>query len=283
MEFSRRPIPRVAAIHDLSGFGRCALTVIIPAMSALGLQVCPIPTAILSTHTGGFEHFTFRDLTEDVSPYFSHWESLPAKMDCVYSGFLGSFEQIALVKEIFQRSEGAFRVVDPVMGDDGLLYATISPEMGYRMRELCSMADLITPNLTECIYLIDRPYEERPFSLEELHRCLKELCDLGAKQAVLTGATLEGDILINCAYDRQTGHFSEARCKKLATSFPGTGDLFTAVLSGLLLQKVPMQQALEFVTDYLAQTIALTIEMGTPVREGVALERTLPLLTKWNI
>ena len=168
------------------------------------------------------------------------------------------------------------------MGDDGLLYATISPEMGYRMRELCSMADLITPNLTECIYLIDRPYEERSLSLEELHSCLKELCSLGAKQAVLTGVTLEKDLLVNCAYDRQTNRFYEARCKKLPGSFPGTGDLFTAVLSGLLLLKTPLQQALEFTTDYLAQTIALTIEMGTPVREGVALERTLPLLTKWN-
>ena len=280
MEFSTRPIPRVAAIHDLSGFGRCALTVVIPALSALGIQVCPIPTAVLSTQTDGFDHFTFRDLTKDVLPIFSHWNSLGLFMDCIFSGFLGSFEQISLVRSIFEQSPGAMRVVDPVMGDDGALYATMTSEMGYRMRELCSMADLITPNLTECIYLIDRPYEDRPLTIDELHSRLKELCALGSKIAVLTGVVLDGDILINCAYDSVHGTFSEARSPLLSKSFPGTGDLFTSVLTGLLLLGHPLQKALAHTTDFLTKTISLTIEMNTPVREGVALERTLPLLTQ---
>ena len=280
MSSSPRPIPRVAAIHDLSGFGRCALAAVIPAISALGIQVCPIPTAVLSTQTDGFENFTFRDLTQDVYPIFSHWSSLGISMDCIYSGFLGSFEQISIVRSIFEHSPGALRVVDPVMGDDGALYATMSDEMGYRMRELCSMADVITPNLTECICLLDRPYEARPLSAGELRRHLKDLCALGAKIAVLTGVVTEDGMMANCAYDSVQGVFSEARSPLLPRSYPGTGDLFTSVLTGLLVLGVPLSKALVHTTDYLAKTISLTIEMGTPVREGVALERTLPLLTQ---
>lgn len=279
MSSSPHPIPRVAAIHDLSGFGRCALAVVIPALSALGIQVCPIPTAVLSTQTDGFENFTFRDLTDDVYPIFSHWSSLGISMDCIYSGFLGSFEQISIVRSIFEHSPGALRVVDPVMGDDGALYSTMSGEMGYRMRELCSMADVITPNLTECIYLLDRPYKAAPLSADELHRHLKDLCALGAKIAVLTGAVLQDGMLVNCAFDSVHGTFSEARCPVLPKSYPGTGDLFTSVLTGLLVLGVPLEKALRHTTDYLAKTISLTIQMDTPVREGVALERTLPLLT----
>ncbi|NLT57664.1 MAG: pyridoxamine kinase [Clostridiales bacterium] len=272
--------PRVAAVHDLSGIGRCALCAIIPAMSALGVQVCPIPTALLSTQTDGFEHFTFRDLTDEVLPIYAHWRSLDLLPDCIYSGFLGSIRQIDILDRIFAESgEGTFKVVDPVMGDDGALYSTHSPEMGYKMRRLCSGADLITPNLTECIYLIDRPYRERPFTREEIKGYLKDLCALGAGTAVLTGVSFEPGRLANCAFDSRSNRFYEAGCTLLPQRYPGTGDLFTSVLTGLLLRGFSLEQGLRSATDYLSATIAATCALATPAREGVVLEQTLGLLT----
>ncbi|MBQ3077844.1 MAG: pyridoxamine kinase [Clostridia bacterium] len=282
MEFSHRPVPRVAAIHDLSGVGRCALTAVIPAMSALGVQVCPLPTACLSTQTDGFENFTFCDLTEEVLPVFSHWQKENLNFDGIFSGFLGSLEQVALIEHIFSHSEGALCVADPVMGDNGALYPTVTSEMGYRMRELCGKADVITPNLTECVYLIDRPYSEGVSAMEELKSCLKELCGLGCKTAVLTGVSIDEETLINCAYERESGNFYEVRARRLSGKYPGTGDLFTSVLTGLLVRGFPMQKALEIATDYLSETIRVAIAVGAPPREGVPLERTLPLLMKYN-
>lgn len=279
MSFSSKPIPRVAAIHDLSGVGRCALTAVIPTMSALGIQVCPVPTAVLSTQTDGFEHFTFRDLTGEVLPIFEHWAQLGLAMDGIFTGFLGSVDQVDIVRGILERAgEGCLKVVDPVMGDDGLLYPTITPEMGAHMRRLCAVADLVIPNLTECNHLIGRSYTGGLLAEQELRRCLKELCELGAKTAVITGVPLKEGWLTNAAYDSATGRFVQVDCEKLAQSYPGTGDTFASVLSGLLLQGAPLERALQGATDYLSATIALTIEMGTPQREGIAMERTLPLL-----
>ena len=279
MNFSVKPIPRVAAIHDISGVGRCALSAAFPVLSALGVQVCPVPTAVLSTQTDGFEDFTFIDLTHDVLPTFEHWAGLGIEMDCIFSGFLGSIDQVGIVAGILERSgEHVLKLVDPVMGDDGALYATITPEMGRSMRSLCSVADVVTPNLTECSHLIDRLDADAPVGEADLRRYLKELCGLGAKTAVITGVPLEEGILTNAAYDSVSGSFVEARCKKLRQSYPGTGDTFTSVLGGLLLLGAPLERALQGATDYLSATIALTIEMGTPVREGIALERTLPML-----
>ena len=279
-QFSTRPIKRVAAVHDLSGVGRCALTVVIPVLSALGIQVCPVPTAVLSTQTDGFEGFTFCDLADYIKPIFSHWRANNIGVDCIYTGFLGSVQQIELLVDIINGTQGALIVVDPVMGDDGTLYPTITSEMSAKMRFLCAVADVVTPNLTECAALLDRPLEGTLTS-DDLRKVLNSLCDMGPSVAVITGIPMSGDTLANCAFDRTHNRYYETRCKKLLQSYPGTGDTFTSVLTGLLLQDYPLEKAMQLATDYLSATIALTSEMGSQVREGIALERTLPLLIQY--
>ena len=279
MSYSDSFLPKVAAIHDISGFGRCALTVIIPAMSALGIQVCPVPTASLSTHTGGFTDFVFRDLTDDIAPILAHWASLDVKFDCIYSGFLGSYKQIGIVKSVFEQyPHPAMRIVDPVMGDDGKLYSTYTKEMQDNMRILVGMADLATPNFTECCFLTGRNFSQGLISEGDALKCVKELAALGAKTVVMTGVNIKDGIYTNMAYETQSGTVLTVDCPKLPGSFPGTGDLFTSVLGGLLILGYPLEQALNLTTDYLLETIKLTIAMKTPVREGVVLERTLSSL-----
>ena len=150
------PTPRVAAIHDLSGFGRCSLTVAIPILSAMGLQCCPVPTAFLSTHTGGFQGFTFLDMTDELPKITEHWKSLNLHFASVYSGFLGSERQIDLVSQFIHtfRAPGTIVVVDPVMGDDGRAYQTCTPALCAGMARLADAADVITPNLTEAAFLL---------------------------------------------------------------------------------------------------------------------------------
>ena len=278
MAYSTQRIKRVAAVHDISGIGRCALSAIFPTMSALGLQVCAVPTAILSTQTDGFDHFTFRDLTEDIKPIFAHWRTNGVELDCIYTGFLGSEKQVEILREVLDSEVNAFKVVDPVLGDEGALYSTITEDMGSMMKDLCAKADMITPNLTECAYLLGVPYEEREFSVDELHCYLQALCSLGPSIAVLTGVMMADERLMNCAYDRINNTYAEATCERLKKSYPGTGDTFTAVLTGLLLLGYSLERALQLATSYLSTTIALTIQMDTPVREGIAIERTLPML-----
>lgn len=155
---------RVAAIHDLSGFGKCSLTVALPILSAAGIEACAMPTAILSTHTGGISGYTYRDLTSDMRAFMQHWKSLDIQFDATYSGFLGSFEQLDLVKEFFElfRSKNNLILVDPVMADNGELYRIFQPEFATGMRSLCRKADIIVPNLTEAALLLEITGRELP-------------------------------------------------------------------------------------------------------------------------
>jgi len=173
---------KVVAIHDLSGFGRCSLTVIIPILSAMGIQVCPVPTAILSTHTGGFDNMVFKDLTDYISLCYQHYKSLNLEFDAIYSGFLASSAQIDCCFEFFRGSEGdagfsnALKIVDPVMGDNGKPYKTYTKELCSRMNELVSIADIITPNLTEAAILLDEDYSPN-LNQETAQEWLKRLCE----------------------------------------------------------------------------------------------------------
>ena len=268
-------IKNVAALHDLASYGRCSLTCVIPVLSCMEVKVCPIPTAVLSTQTDGFENFTFRDLTQDVYPIFSHWSSLGISMDCIYSGFLGSFEQISIVRSIFEHSPGALRVVDPVMGDDGALYATMSDEMGYRMRELCSMADVITPNLTEASLLLGEDYASCPGDEAGLRAWLERLSLDGQRSVVLTGVSLHPGVTGAGCFDRETGRISFAMARQEPARFSGTGDLFASVLLGSLLRGEGLADASQRAADFVQHCVAYTLAVGTPLPEGVQFE---PLL-----
>ena len=271
---------RVAAIHDISCVGRCSLTVALPILSAAGFDTSVLPTAILSTHTGGFEGFTFRDLTDDIKPISNHWQSLDIKFDALYSGFLGSFEQIDLVADFFTsfRSNDTIVMVDPVMADNGVLYSIYSPEMAKGMTKLCAKADIIVPNLTEAAFLLDEDYIGESYSQEYIETLLKKLSTLGAKQIVLTGVSFDKAKLGAAAFDSDTGKVSYAFNDKVDGYFHGTGDVFSSTLLSALLNDFPLEEAIQIAVNYTLKCIRLTEKLGQEKRYGVCFEKAIPYL-----
>lgn len=272
------PLPKVAAIHDISGFGRCALTVIIPTLSAMGVQVCPVPTAVLSTHTGGYEGYTFLDLTNEISHYTAHWKNMSLSFDAIYSGFLANATQISQVSDFIDnfRTDSSLVVVDPVMGDNGEIYKTYCSELCNGMKKLVSKADVITPNVTEAAYLTGTPYKTQ-FSPYEAYEMLKKLTKFGCKKIVITGIHSGNDIL--CAYydNGITGITSNPHIDK---NYPGTGDIFTSCLIGKLLDGENLSKAVKFSSDFVVMLIEKSSHYDYPEREGVLLEKYLDFLIK---
>ena len=278
------PTPRVAAIHDLSGFGRCSLTVAIPILSAMGVQCCPLPTAFLSTHTGGFEGFTFLDMTEEMPRVSRHWKSLGLRFDAIYSGFLGSERQIDIVAEFIQdfRTERTAVVVDPVMGDDGRAYQTYTPAMCAGMTRLAELADVITPNLTEAAFLLGRDYSELPGGGvrsphdETALRHLVEDLSLGGRRSVaLTGASLSPGKTGAMCFDARTGRTEAVQTDFIVHPLHGTGDVFASVLTGALVQGRSLAEAVREAADFIRICAERTVAQDLPLREGVDFE---PLL-----
>ncbi len=275
------PAPRVAAIHDLSGFGRCSLTIVIPALSAMGIQCCPLPTAYLSTHTGGFEGNTFLDMTDQMAPVSAHWQSLGLRFDAIYTGFMGSREQIALSGEFIRafRREGTIAVVDPVLGDHGRAYRTCTPEMCRGMVELAELADVITPNRTEAALLLGADYGAVRLDSEAACTLWAERLSLGGRRSVvLTGASPRPDRAGAAFFDRATGKTGLV-CAPLAPGqFHGTGDLFASVLTGALVRGSSLPEAARLAADFTALAARRTAEQDIPRREGVDFEPLLGVL-----
>ncbi|ODA41665.1 pyridoxamine kinase [Desulfosporosinus sp. BG] len=271
---------RVAAIHDISCVGRCSLTVALPILSAAGFDTSVLPTAILSTHTGGFEGFTYRDLTNDIRPISNHWQSLNVKFDALYSGFLGSYEQIDLVADFFDtfRSNDTIVMVDPVMADNGVLYSIYSPEMAKGMTKLCAKADIIVPNLTEAAFLLDEDYIGESYSQEYIETLLKKLAALGAKQVVLTGVSFEKDKLGAAAFNSDTSKVSYAFNDRIDGYFHGTGDVFSSTLLSGLLNDFPLEEAIQIAVNYTLKCIRMTEKLGQEERYGVCFEKAIPYL-----
>ncbi|MDR0415216.1 MAG: pyridoxamine kinase [Prevotellaceae bacterium] len=273
---------RVAAIHDISGFGRCSLTVALPILSAAGIETAVMPTAVLSTHTGGFTGYTYRDLTEDLRPFARHWKSLGLKFDALYSGFLGSFEQLDIVGELFDdfKEQGNLIMVDPVMADNGELYKIFSPEFAGGMRKLCAKADIIIPNITEASLLVDEPYQPGPYTESYIERLLKKLGDIGPRQVVLTGTYFNEKELGAAAYDRETGNISCLFADRIEGYYHGTGDVFGSALLAALLNDFGLPQAVEIAVDYTTASIRRTLNAKTDIRFGVDFENGIPQLVK---
>ena len=184
------PVKRIAAIHDLSGFGRSSLTVVIPIISTMGIQVCPLPTALLSTHTSEFKNYYIKDLSNDMNGIIRHWKDLEINFDAVYSGFLGSPGQIQIVRNFIRdfKKEAQFIIVDPVLGDDGETYSTINHEMITGMRSLIEEADIITPNLTEAAFLLDEPQIEN-IDTETVKDWARRLSGKGPEITIITSVS----------------------------------------------------------------------------------------------
>ena len=277
-------VKKVAAIHDLSGYGRSSLTSIIPILSSMKLQVCPVPTAVLSTHTGGFEGFSFLDLTDYMEQHIAHWKKLGLEFDCIYSGFLGSPRQIKIVADFvdFFGHKNNLTVIDPVLGDNGRLYGTMGKEMVEEMKKLIGKADIITPNFTEVTFLLDKEYKKE-ISEAEIKQWLIELAAMGPKIVIATSVPDEDshstDRKTNVvAYDRENDVFWKVSCKYIPASYPGTGDDYTSVVIGSLLQGDSLPIAIERGVQFITQCILASYGFKYPNREGVLLERMLDVL-----
>lgn len=279
-----RLIKKVAAIHDLSGFGRASLTTVIPILSTMGIQVCPVPTAILSTHTSNFTGYSFIDLTDYMEEHIAHWKKLNLEFDCIYSGFLGSPRQIKIVSDFVDHfgHKDNLVVVDPVMGDNGSLYGTMGEEMVVEMRKLVSKADIITPNFTEAAFLLGEKYKETTTE-EEVKNWLVRISEMGPKIVIITSVP---DEKINefeknmsvIAYNREDDVFWKVSCKYIPVSYPGTGDAYTSVLIGSLLQGDSLPVAIDRAMQFVTQCIKASYGFKYPSREGVLLERNLNTL-----
>ena len=275
-------IKKVAAIHDLSGFGRASLTAIIPTLSAMGIQVCPVPTAILSNHTGGFPTYSYVDLTDSMEDYISEWKKLDLHFDAIYSGFLGSVRQIDIVSDFidFFGTGDNLVVVDPVMGDNGALYSSFTKDIIPEMRRLVQKAALITPNFTEAGYLLDEKCEPERFTDAVAKDWLRRLSDFGPKIVVITSAPdLNKPQNTNVvAYDRADDTFWKVGCRYIPAAYPGTGDTFTSVLIGSLLQGDSLPVSLDRATQFISQCIKASYGCNYPKRNGVLLEKELGIL-----
>ena len=276
--------PRVAAIHDMSGFGRCSLTVAIPILSAMGVQCCPLPTAFLSTHTGGFEGFTFLDMTDEMPKVAAHWKSLGLDFQAIYSGFLGSERQIGIVEDFIRdfRREDTVVVVDPVMGDHGDVYQTYTPGMCAGTARLAEQADIITPNLTEAALLLGVPYHDLPAGEAGCREIVERLSLDGRRSVVLTGASGAPDLTGAMCLDARTGHVEAVQTRRVPQGFHGTGDVFASVLTGALVRGKSLTDAAREAVEFVRACAERTAQVQLPMREGVDFEPLLGLLTGGN-
>lgn len=266
---------RVMAIHDISCMGRCSLTVALPVISAFGLMVAPLPTALLSTHTGEFTGYAYLDLTDEMRRILDHWDTLQIPFQGIYSGFLGSEKQIAIVGALLDaRRKDALVLVDPVMGDQGEVYATYTPAMVAGMGALCTMADVITPNITEACLLLDEPYRT-DFTPADVKRFLFALlAKFGCQYAVITGVSM-GDQYGAAAMSAGDGTFLFAGGPMFHQVFYGTGDLYASILMGCLMGGVSLEEANAAAVRLTTKAMQLSPATGLPLRYGVPFELIL--------
>ena len=278
----RSPLTSVAAIHDLSGIGRTSLTVVIPVLAAMGIQVCPLPTAVLSSQTGGFDDFSFVDLTHAMPDFLDHWDRLGVSFDAVYSGFLGSPAQAALVERCIEThlAKDGFAVVDPVLGDNGVFDPTITPDMVEAMRHLVTCADCITPNITEAAFLLGEQYPGDNLEIPRLKEWLIRLGDMGPEMVIITSVPLRKTTHQSAvaAYQKSRGLFWQVACDYIPAFYPGTGDTFASVVTGSLLQGDSLPIAIDRAVQFVTLGIRATFGHDLPTRNGILLERVLQSL-----
>lgn len=268
---------RILAIHDVSCVGRCSLTVALPIISSVGIECSVLPTAVLSTHTGGFTGFTYRDLTEDIIPIRDHWRTLDITFDAVYTGFLGSFEQIDLVMDMIDSvsKDGTKVYVDPVMGDKGKLYTVFGPDFPAGMRRLCEKADVIMPNLTELTLMLGEEYVEAPYTREYIDGILERARVFGAERIIITGVSFQEGMVGAVYMDCTTGERGEVMRAEIPGYYHGTGDVFGSALVGACESGLSLGKAVEAAVDLTVGSIIRTRDAGSDVRYGVNFEAGL--------
>lgn len=267
---------RVLTIQDISCFGQCSLTVALPIISACGHETAIIPSAVLSTHTGGFTGYTFRDLTEDIPHIMKHWEVEQIKYDVVYTGYLGSVEQIEYIKQIKKTllRENGKLIVDPAMGDHGMLYPAFNKEYVEKMLELCLEADIIIPNITEACYLTGIKYQDK-YDQTYISNLLNELKQMGAKTIILTGVSYTDNSTGVVVYNNKEEEYYEHEL--LPKGCHGTGDVYASAFVGALLCEHSLFDSARIAAEYTLECIKYT-RQDESHWYGVMFEKKIPYL-----
>lgn len=265
----------VLCIQDLSCFGKCSLSVALPVLSVAGIQTSVLPTALLSTHTGGLGQPYKRDLQKDMDAIRRHWALLNLSIDAIYSGYVSNLAQLHEILHVFDQYPQALKIVDPVMGDHGALYASLPAQLCTEMRLLCQSADLITPNMTEAYALIEEPWQDGPYTKAEIVRVLHELAKITSAQIVLTGVYVT-EAAIGCAcFTSIKEEVSYCMRARIPQDYHGTGDLFAASLLGALMNEHPLAKAMEIAVNYTANCIQKSKDEAVDERYGVLFEPCL--------
>ena len=264
---------KIAVINDFCGFGRCSLTVSLPIISAMKIQCCPLPTSIFSNHTG-FDSFYFSDYTEYMDAYIDEWVKLGLHFEGILTGFLGSPDQIRIVKrflELFKEKDN-ITVIDPVMGDYGKLYSTYSPILAKQMSELVPYADILTPNLTEACILTGTEYRH-DVSEDELFEICRKLSDMGPSKIVISGIE-SGDDLENFIFE--TGKDPQTiREHKVGPCRSGTGDVFSSIIAGDAVNEMDFSDSVRHASSFIAKVLRRTVELDLPKTDGICFEEFL--------
>ncbi len=272
---------RIVTIQDISCVGKCSLTVALPVISACGIETSVIPTAVLSTHTA-FKGFTFCDLTDEIEPVAAHWKKENIAFDAIYTGYLGSFRQLDLMDKFITdfKTESNLVFIDPVMGDNGVLYPGFNQEFADSMAKLCAKADVIVPNLTEACFMLHEEYIEKSYSEDYIKNILKKLASLGCKNAVLTGVSFDNGTLGVMAYNKEADSFSSYSAEKINASFHGTGDVFSSACVGALTKGLSLHNALKTAVNYTVEAIKASMKDENRNWYGVNFEEAIPCLLK---
>lgn len=270
-EFTQK---KIALVNDVTGFGRCSVAVALPIISALKVQCCFLPTAILSNHTG-FDTFFFDDYTSKMRQYINSWKEINLKFDGICTGFLGSEEQIDIVIEFLEtfKTENNIVIIDPVMGDYGKIYRTYTDAMCEKMQHLIKYADCITPNLTELCRLLNIPYPEETPSPEELNNLCEEISKEGPSKIVITGLKRDGDIE-NFIFEKGK-EFKTIRVKKIGEDRSGTGDVFTSIVSASLVNGEDFAHCVNKAVNFISKALKFTTDLKLPTTYGVCFEEFL--------
>lgn len=265
---------KIAVINDISGFGRCSVTVELPIISYLGVQCCPVPTAVLSNHMGYPDYF-MDNYTDRMEIYIDSWKKLGLYFDGIATGFLGSTEQIRIVKQFIQNfsQPDTMVIVDPVMGDHGRLYSTCTEELCSQMRELLGLAHIATPNLTEACRLIDVPYRDGVWRRKELYTMAERIAEMGPDKVVITGIT-QGEFIANYVYERGVEP-QIIRTHKVGTERSGTGDVFSSIIAADSVNGVSFHRSVRKASGFVKKCIQRTEELAVPKPDGVCFEEIL--------
>ena len=272
---------KALCIHDMSAVGRCSLTVIAPVLSVMGIQCVPMPTMVLSSHYGGFGQVARQELSEFCFESLKQFNHIGVDFDCVYAGFIAGGEQIKIVQRAFYDNEKALKVCDPVMGDNGKIYSSVTKDIMDGFKVLCAQSDIITPNTTEACALLDKDIEKQIFEEEEIKQLVHKLKEKYDTSVVITGAKTDDGRVICCGMDKAGEVPFVSVCNYIPVHFPGTGDLFCTTMIGNVLKGENLEAAVKKASEFVEICVRNTYtDKNVDTRYGVEIEQNLKYLFK---